>query len=141
MNNSKQSRTRSAREHLNNVKCSYMNDTRWHAVLSTLALHQVPARIKLLWDEYSNVANPGAEVITGYDSYGKPNALGPQIAFNVTGRYWECTAIGPFLPSDIEWLAVQTEKFTELSMSLPANLQIVLAGEESVIIGYEFMPS
>lgn len=114
-------------------RCSYMNDTKWQAVLEVLSTRSIPCRIKLLWHDYYEGSFPGAAVISGW-TYGPPLLLEPHRVFSPSPSYWETNE--PFQSRDIDWLALHKDELAGIRTDLPGHLEIVEYGEQAVILGY-----
>jgi hypothetical protein len=119
------------------VKCSYMNDTKWQAVLSTLGAHGVASRIKLLYYDYVDVEGPGEDAIASCspDRHYYPEY---QVMIQKSPKYWDGPSIGPFKTIDIEWLALPSVTFAKIRDELPTNLEVVQVRDESIVLGYGF---
>jgi hypothetical protein len=114
-----------------------MNDTKWRSVLSAVVARRISCRIKLVFNEYAGVAEPGAAVIVAYDVKGEPAFLRPDILWQPTSGYWESGGIGPFQPRDIDWLEMPTAMFEAIRSELPPNLKVVVSRDSTVILGYD----
>lgn len=115
-----------------------MNDTKWHAILEVIAAEDVPCRIKLLYHDYFGDSKPGAEVITCYDEQGRPGLLRAGRVWRATPKYWDSASLGPFVPREIEWIAMSTSSFAAIRDQLPKNLPLSDDGQQTIISGYSY---
>ena len=118
-------------------RSSFMNDVKWWKVLYTIQKNQIPVRVKLLWHQYVANVFPGAEVIVSWDEYGNLKNLSYNQIFHVTGKNWESSELGPFKPSDIDWLEMDTSFFENVISRMNLHIQAVSIDSRTVILGYE----
>jgi hypothetical protein len=119
-----------------------MNDTKWRLVFDVITSHKIHCRVKLLYHDYADEKSPGAAVITGYsyeriEGMGTPDMLSPQPLFSPANGCWEASRIGPFQPSEVEWVSIDDESFHSIIHLLPKNLKLVHRDRQTVVIGYE----
>jgi hypothetical protein len=81
---------------------------------------------------------PGAEVITCYDNRGTPGILRADTVWRVTRTSWDSASLGPFVPREIEWLAMSSLSFVAIRDQLPKNLPLSDDGQQTIISGYSY---
>jgi len=111
-----------------------MSNAKWKKLLPHLVDHKIKVKIKLLWHE-----ERGENIIIAHTSEGNEIPLDWQVIFSPALGYYEGSNIGPFKPSDIEWLELAMNDYKNLFEYLDIHLEKKIHKNLVRIYGYKII--